>query len=233
MEQVSAQYILRDIVNTTMTSQGRMPRFKLLEDYPALMDRGWLPAADEWPEFGELRDEHHRLLDACDRAIRIASETNARFRAEDDQVAAEMKAALKEGREEKHDLKVTPTEERRKEGTDNRTRITVAITGLEEFLEGAINDVKELAPGLYEGLATEDAEAEAKRQEAARLVAEAEVVAAEVQRKRMWLNRESGPKTPMSHFPFEQVAAPLPEEKVDLEAALADGGSTVVEVVGG
>jgi hypothetical protein len=219
---------LRDIINTTTTSG--MPRFLLLENYPALMDRGWLPAETEWPEFTELRDEHHRLLDACDRTIRIATEANARFRVEDERLEAEMADALAKGRKEKRNLPLTPPEARRKEQSDNRKRINVTITALVEFLERAIKEIKERAPDLYEQLAAEDAVAEQKREKAARLLAEAEQVVAGVQRKRMWLNRESG-ATSMPHYPFEQMAVPLPEEKVDLEAALAGGSATVVEHV--
>src|SRR5438876_42978 len=98
---------LQQIVSTTTTSNGAMPRFLLLENYPALMMRDWLPPEEEWPELAELRAEHERLLDACDGAIAGATATNAGFREEDERVKAEVEAALREGREEML-VEVTP-----------------------------------------------------------------------------------------------------------------------------
>jgi hypothetical protein len=218
---------LQHIINTTSTTNGAIPRFLLLENYPALMLRDWLPPADEWPELAELRTEHERLLAACDRAIAAATATNARFSTEDDAVKAEIEAALRESREEKK-LKTTSSEERRKEREHNQKRLIAAIQLLVEFLEGAFRQLQERAPALYAQLAREAASADEKRAEAQRLLAEAEGVVACVQRKQSWLDRESG-RSSMPHYPYEQVPVPRPEEPVDLVTVLAGGAITAVE----
>src|SRR2546423_1450616 len=110
---------------STTTTSGR-ERQLLLENYPALMLREWLPPEEEWPELRELRAEHERLLDACDEALAAAVRTNAKFRVEEEKQEAETAAAIREGRKEKT-LKATPPEEQRRRRQQNIRRIEAAV----------------------------------------------------------------------------------------------------------
>ena len=49
-----------------------------------------------------------------------------------------------------------------------------------------------------------------KREEARRILAEADGQVAETERMRLWLDRESG-RSALGHFPFEQMALPASE----------------------
>jgi hypothetical protein len=177
-------------LNTTVAS-GR-PRLILLENYPAILHRDWLPSEEEWPEFADLRAEHERLLDGCEDALLAASEANAEFAAERKAQHAEMEAALRENREEEQ-MSLTPPEEQKIAQDENIRRIEASFRVLVDFLEDAFKQIRELAPELYDGLAAEERVADAKRAEAQGLLNEADAVVRNVQRKQMWLGRECRP----------------------------------------
>src|SRR5262245_11820184 len=102
--------LLYTYVNTTAAADRE--RVIMLENYPALLQRDWLPSEEEWPELADLRAEHERLLDGCEAALATASEANAEFSAEKEAQHDEMQSALREGRQEE-EMPVTPPEEQR------------------------------------------------------------------------------------------------------------------------
>jgi hypothetical protein len=78
-------------------------------------------------------------------------------------------------------------------------------------LEEATAEIARRAPDFYASLDGRRAEAEAKRDEARRLLAQADAVVGEADRMRAWLDRESG-QSALGHFPYEQMETPDPAQ---------------------
>jgi hypothetical protein len=197
-----------------------------LEDNPALLMRDWLPPEDEWPELAELRTEHERLLDARTEAWEAAGELTGRFSAEDEARSEEMKVALREGREP-DEVPVTSGEQRADESREAIALWDSATEVLVEFLQEATDEIADRAPELYAQLGQEEREAEAKREEARRMLAEADRRVAGITRKRHWLDRGSG-ASKLGHYPYEQMPIPEAPAPTDLESVLAGGAITEV-----
>jgi hypothetical protein len=194
---------------------------RILDDGPALLKRDWLPPEDEWFELADLRREHHRLLDERSAALRIAMETNAKFSTEDESRNSELEAAIREGRDER-EVELTPKEERKAEREQNIARIEAANRALARFLQEALAGMKARAQEHYARLDAVSATAEQKREEAARLLKEAERTVANVQRKRMWFDRISG-RAYGGYISYEQMPVPEPPEPLDLNRVLGYG----------
>lgn len=203
-----------------------MKHWPVLENNRALLHPGWLPPEDVWPELGELREEHLRLLAAREQAVIEAVEVQHRHEAEDADRSTEIKTALLDG-DGLADAEGTPSDERSADLTEARLRVEAATDALVEFLTMALAEVTERAPDWYARLDAHAAEVEAKREEARRLLAEADQNVGGVQRMRHWLDRESG-KSPLGHYPFDQMPVPQPSHEPDLLQVLSGGATTEV-----
>jgi hypothetical protein len=186
-----------------------MKRWLLIENSPALSQQGWLPSADAWPELAHLREKHERLLALVREETLAANEVRKRHEAEDASRGETMKAAFLDGGDFDADGR-TPAEERDTELAEATLRAEAATDAFVDFLASAIVEIKEKAPEWYALLASRRAEAEAKRGEARRILAEADAQVAETERMRVWLDRESG-RSALGHFPFEQMDIPTRE----------------------
>lgn len=200
---------------------------RVLEDNPALLKPNWLPPADDWPELAELRAEHERLLTARAEAWAAAQEVVGRHRAEDEARGEAMKVAVRENREPE-EVVLTPPEQREAERSEALQRWEATTEALVEFLQTATSEIERRSPEFYAKLDEEASAADDLRQEAQRLLAEAEQVVAGVQRKRLWLDRGSGRST-LGHYPYEEMAIPPPPRSLDLNSLLAGGAITTVE----
>jgi hypothetical protein len=201
-------------------------RWRLLEDWPALSSAGWLPPAEDVPALADLRETHLRIL-AAEAETSAAAGALARTRkAELEAVRAAGEEALLSGKAvDVPSLTVTDAEM-----AEARAKAEAARDALQTFVMRAAEEAAELAPEITEGLRGAYGEAAAKRAEAQALLAEADDLEKTPRRVSLWLQRITG-QSKLGHFPYDQMVAPAPPEPLDMEAALAGGTFTEVEVL--
>ena len=86
-------------------------------------------------------------------------------------------------------------------------RTNAATSALNQFLEETLAEIKERAPEWYALLDERQEEAEVKREEARRLLAEADASVGESERMRVWLARATG-ESPLGQYPFAEMPIP-------------------------
>jgi hypothetical protein len=208
-----------------VVEQHQARRWPFLEDNRALTFPGWLPPADECPALADLREAHERILAATAEASRAATEVQRKQEAELEAVRAAEEEALFSGKPAEV-LTVTVGDQEVAEASE---RAHAARDALQRFVQHAVEQVREREPEIVAALDGSREEAAAKRAEAQRLLAEADELERTPQRISLWLDRVTG-RSNLGHFPYSEMAAPAPPEPVDLEAALAGGSFTEVEV---
>jgi hypothetical protein len=201
-------------------------RWLLLEENPALLRPDWMPPPEDWPEFADDRAEHVRLLAVRQQAWDEACALSARFQAEDEVRAQAVKTALVEGREP-DEPETTPPAQREDERREALLKWEQATDLFVEFLERLCAEIRQRGPELYAALEAENGDAEKMRQEALRLLAQADRQAGEGVRKRGWLDRGTG-RSFGGYVPFAALGVPEPPEPIDFEAVLAGGSVTEV-----
>jgi hypothetical protein len=182
-----------------------MKQWLLLENNPALLRHDFFPPPDVWPELAPLRAEHERLLTVASSERHAYAEAQRKHEAEDAARGTELTAAFLAGGIPGDDAR--PSEETRTdELADARLRAESAYDALTAFLGEALAEIQARAADWYEQLEPRHAEAQAKRDEAARLLAEADAQVAEVRRFSSWLDRESG-RSALGHHPYSDMPA--------------------------
>src|SRR5215218_2861731 len=154
-----------------------MKRWLLLENNPALSQPGWLPPPEAWPELAPLRAEHERLLAVARQESAALSELRKRHEAEDAARGETMTAAFLAGSDPA--VAGASAQARDSELAEAHLRVEAATDALVTFLNEAIAEIRQHAPEWYATLERRRAEAEAKREEARRLLAEADAVVGE------------------------------------------------------
>jgi hypothetical protein len=161
------------------------------EGEPAFGSPEWIPVGVS-AELDDLAAEHRRLIAANAEAAREHAGLRWRFEQEDEQRDEAERAAIRSGGDPEP-VDLTPEDERRELLGEARRRHRLTIEALQEFATGeAVARIEELAPGLLAEVAGRIAEAEAKRAEAARLLAEAETEELAERRLQEWIERNSG-----------------------------------------
>jgi hypothetical protein len=200
-------------------------RWRLLEDEPALVSPEWLPPAEECEQLADLRAEHERLLavnnEAQDAVADLYHERNTQLEA---QRAAQEQAFLTGAHVDVPELTVTGDEL-----AEAGARAEAARDALQAFVGRAVETIREREPEIVDVLTDVLQQAEAKRARAQELLAEADAMEAKPWRLSRWLDRVAG-RSALGHVPYSELAAPPPPEPLDMEAALAGGGFTEVEV---
>lgn len=207
-----------------MAEQGQR-RWMFLEDNRALTDEGWLPPAEDCPALADLREAHLRILAATADAWHMAAELRSKRDAELEAVRAAEEQAMFSGKTGKTPA-VTVTED---EIAEARVKAEAARDALQSFVRQAVEQVRELSEEIVVALDERYQEAATKRAQAEALLAEADELERTPQRVSLWLDRISG-ESKLGHYPYSQVAAPPKPEPFDMEAALAGGSLTEVEV---
>lgn len=182
-------------------------RWQILEREPALLKPNWLPNEAAWPELAERRAQHERLLAAIAEVGQEALAARQRHDAAEKAHADELQAAFLEGRAPSEPEERQPPEARAAEVADFERRASAARAALNQFLEETLAEIKERAPEWYALLSERQAEVEAKREEARRLLAEADASVGEAERMRFWLARATG-ESPLGQYPFAEMPVP-------------------------
>jgi hypothetical protein len=204
-----------------------MRRYQFLEDNPAAADGGLFPPEEECPQLADLRAEHERLTVAVGDELKAAGELRRRRDDETEARRAAHEAEFLDG-----DLSSLPEYTVDEEDVADATvRAEAARDALQSFVRGAVAEVTERAPELLDRLDEVVRAADAKRAEAQAILAEADRLEGETKKMRRWLARMTGDSA-LGLYPFEQLDVPLPPAPLDLEAVLAGGSPTEVEING-
>lgn len=200
-------------------------RWPFLESSPAVTQAGWLPPAEDAPALADLREAHLRVLAAAAEASAVAGELVRQREAELEAVRAAEEDALLLGKAA--DLPpVTVTDAQIAEA---RAKAEAARDALQTFAKRAVEEVSELEPEIMAALDEARREAAAKREQAQALLAEADRLEMTPKRMGFWLARVTG-RSALGHYEYALMEAPAPPEPFDMEAALAGGTFTEVEV---
>lgn len=194
-----------------------MERHDLLENNPALSKKNWLPSTTDWPELADRREQHERLLLAVEEAQAQALAVHRRHEAAEKAHAEELQQAFLEGREPNVPDVLAP-DVRNAEKADAERVTKAAVAALEQFLAETLAEIQEQAPEWYAVLDDRASEADEKRAEALRLLAEADAHVARLERMRGWLRRATG-ESPMGHHPFSELPIPTNPETTRAENA--------------
>jgi hypothetical protein len=104
---------------------------------------------------------------------------------------------------------------------DVKRRMDAWSEGFAQFLDEAVRTIKDSEPGWQAELKDRSAAAEAKREEARRILAEADAEVGDVDRLARWLRRTAG-DGPLGgeHIGWERFLATPPQAPPDLDALL-------------
>lgn len=170
----------------------------LLRHYPVVSKSGWLPAG-LWQELDECREVHEEAIAALAKATTEAQAIGDRFRAEDEARIEAYKTGLE-----------TPTmtdpAERGRLTAEAKAKFEGARESLAEAVATAIALLEERGKDWIADLEKREGEAEAKREQAAKLLAEAQAESDELLRTKQWVGRSSGeyPRLArLGHHPFD------------------------------
>lgn len=160
----------------------------LIENNPVLLKEDWLPGEGEtpWPELEELRETHQRLLGERSRTSQAIFELRRQFEHEDEQRHRTLADSYL--KDEKVKLPpVTPDEKRETGLREAFAQAEAAADAFGEFCAQALDLLTEKQERWNRDLDKHRQEALAEKQEALKLVAEADAKAREYDRLRGWL----------------------------------------------
>jgi hypothetical protein len=174
--------------------------------------RNWLPPDSGWPELDQLHVEHVRLLDAVAAAGSAVDAIRNRHKAEDEARVEALRDAVR-ANSDPTDVPVgTSPEDRQAELAAAVEQRNAVLDALDEFLGETLTTLAERREEWVVDIRRQASEAEAKRAEARRLVAEADNIVAEVQKMAIWLARSTGTFRALPPYPWgELVAPPAPD----------------------
>lgn len=200
-------------------------RWAFLEDSPAVTRVGWLPPAEDAPALADLREAHLRVLAAVAETSAGAGELVRQREADLEAVRAAEEDALLLGKAvELPPITVTETQI-----AEARAKAEAARDALQTFARRAVQEVAEREPEVMAALDEARQQAAAKREQAQTLLAEADRLEMTPKRMSFWLARATG-RSALGHYEYALMDAPAPPEPFDMEAALAGGTFTEVEI---
>lgn len=152
----------------------------------AFLDPGWLPPEEDCPELADLREQHERLLAACDEALAELGEATRAVEQARGQRADALRDAFLSGSGPESVTLAEPDESALAEA---RSVYDAATAALEAFVASAQAQIEERGPQIRDGINGRLREADAKRAEARKLLEEANRLEAEPRRLLNWLDR--------------------------------------------
>jgi hypothetical protein len=197
-----------------------------LDSNPSFRRADWLPENSGWPELDALHEQHVRLLAQVAQTSTAAANVHRRHEAEDEHRKNALTAAYRDGTEVAKLPQPTPPEQRQAELAAATEQGEAAIDALEEFIGQALTTLAAHRDEWFDQLDERVAAGEQKRQEARRLVAEADAAAGELHRMGHWLDRQTGGT--LGPIPYSELV-PRPADRLP---TLADDGAPGIELVG-
>lgn len=168
--------------------------------HPVVTKSGWLPAG-MWPELDECRSRHEKAVQQIVDARQKAGTIGDEFRSEDEARIEAYKTGMQ-----------TPTmtdpAERERVTAEAGAAFDAASEALAEAVADAVATLEANGKAWLADLESREERAEAKRAEAAKLLAEAQVESDEVLRTKQWVGRSSGeyPRLArLGHHPFDSM----------------------------
>lgn len=185
---------------------------RLIEEAATLAEPGWLPVGTGWDGLDELAEEHRRLITARSGVTQERTALLARYEEED----RAHNEALRQGFRRGGDgalPEVTAAEDRRAAMLAVEQRHQAANDALDEFLTEAVEAIESRADGWLDTLAERRSGALRQREEAARLLAEAEEEEMRLRILEGWITRNAGRDmrpsmriTPTRFMPWDRMA---------------------------
>lgn len=188
---------------------------------PAVLQQGWLPDLDVFPELTEAREKAQRLRAAWDTAAGRRREVEARIEAYSEQRKATMRDAYLHG-------------ENSPKVKDESEKLAAELVEASEHAQAACEAFTEHLNDCI-GLVIEHRDEWQSEIEAFDGTVASELRALEVQvmelgarrghysRLAHWIERTvRGGELPAAHFPYSEVAAPMPEDQKAYEARSAE-----------
>jgi hypothetical protein len=194
---------------------------RITEFNPATTRSGWLPKG-LWSDLDELHARHEEAIANVARSKQEAMELGQRFRAED----AERQEAYKTGLTVP---KMTDPGKRERLVAEARDKVRAAEAALPEVVAEVVAAVQAHEAEWSADLDAKFVTAENKVEEAQRLLDEANLEQAKVNRTRSWLRRTAHNRQGR-HVSIDNVGLALPAPSVSL-TQIREGG--VVSVSGG
>jgi hypothetical protein len=176
--------------------------------------RGWLPQGTGLDGLDDLAVEHRRLLGV---GAELGAELHAlrkQYEQEDAARDAALQGNVSTGKNERLPDVTSPDVRQHKMG-EVEQRMLAAARALQEFLNGAMEEIRRREGEWDTALLERVAEAEAQREEAIRLLAQAEAKVHAVDHMRRWVHRNS---TGGDHWliAYDELPIPTPEPQPDL-----------------
>jgi hypothetical protein len=184
---------------------------------------GWLPQGTGLPGLDGLAAEHRRLLGVSAELGAELHTVRVRFEQEDVARQQALQRGYSSGKDERLP-EVTPFDHRQHEIETAEEKLLAANRALKAFLDGAMAEIRRREAGWDAQLAERVAEADAQREEAMRLLAQAEAKVHSVDHMRRWVHRTA---TGGDHWliAYDELPVPSPVPQPDLSEV---GGGTVL-----
>jgi hypothetical protein len=178
---------------------------RLISDSAVWVDEGWLPPREACEELADLKSEHLRLLAATHEALQMLGTAGRDAALVAEQRSETLTAAVLEG---KDPMRVKLPDEPDTEAVERAKSIYLSTAdALERFVKEVRRLIYDREPGIRDRIAEQLSEAAALREEAQKLLAQAEAMEADPERLVNWLDRYNG-TSHLGPLAFERMPAP-------------------------
>jgi hypothetical protein len=200
-------------------------RLLILEQEPTFTRPTWLPESSPWPELDKLHADHVRLLEARQQAAQAVSAVRQRHEREDEARREALTAAIREGRDADELPSATSAEQRDAEVREAMQNWDAATHALAALIKETLAALNEHARAWLDDVGSHVAEARQRREEAQRVLDEADEAVRKLGVLDLWLRRSTG-RHNRGHYPFGEMAVPPADLPPDLGNILGYIGET-------
>lgn len=171
--------------------------------------RTWLPADTGFPAVDRLREQHLRLRDQLAAARMAQAALEQRIAGQDKQYGMALQAALRGGRDDVTDDRLSP-EEQHAQRKAVEERVWAAALALADVCDEVVQALREHEEAWITALRVKQREAEEIRRQAQEALAQARAQEFVLQRTAAWLRAETD-DVAFSRQPFPSPDVPAPD----------------------